>query len=218
MTDRTYGTYQYRPPKYADETRSRGAWVLTMPPAVRQRAKRVFGRLRPTRDETLVMADSIEVARDIRWFMERFPLEPVDDRSRRWLEQGAAEHLRQEEVIQEIAAGIYQRRELPTTPLKEPREYQLQAVDLLRERGRLILTDDLGLGKTYTALLNLVHDDALPALVVCPTHLPSRWATEISEAMPWLTTEIAKGTKPSVSAPARSFNASGAAPSSPTAA
>ena len=197
MTNRTYGTFEYRPPKFA-ETRSRGMWVLVLEPAVRQRAKRVFGRLAPSKTTNLVMADSIEVARDIAWFMERFPLEPKDDRSARWLEQGAAEHMRQEQVIAEISAGTYQRRELPTKPLKDAREYQLAAVDLLRERGRMILTDDLGLGKTFTALLNLTHDDALPALVVCPTHLPSRWETELREAFPWLTVEIAKSTKPSL--------------------
>lgn len=201
MNSRTYGTYEYRPPKFA-ETRSRGMWVLALEPAVRQRAKRVFGRLAPSRTTNLVMADSIEVARDIIWFMERFPLEAKDARSQRWLEQGAEEHVRQEQVIADIQAGTYQRVAPPLAPAKEPREYQLQAIDLLRERGRLLLTDEVGLGKTFTALLNLLHDDALPALIVPPTHLPTRWADELRDAFPTLSVEIAKSTRPSVRAAA----------------
>ncbi len=197
MTTRTYGTYEYLPPEFAN-ARSRGQWVLDLEPAVRQRARRIFGRLAPSRADELVMADSMEVARDISWLMERFPLEPADPRSARWLEQGAREHARQEQTIAEVMAGTYQRGELPTEPAKTAREYQLQAIDVLRTKGRLLLTDEVGLGKTFTGLLGLVHDDALPALVVPPTHLPPRWETELREAFPWLSYEIAKSTKPSI--------------------
>lgn len=72
----------------------------------------------------------------------------------------------------------------------------MAAVELLRARGRLLLTDDLGLGKTFTGLLNLVHPDALPALIVPPTHLPRRWMTELEEAFPWLSVHVAAKTTP----------------------
>jgi hypothetical protein len=199
VTTRTYGSYEYRPPEFADP-RSRGQWVLDLEPAVRQRARRIFGRLAPSRTTKLVMADSIEVARDIAWLMERFPLEAVDPRSQRWLSQGAEQHALHEQIVADVLAGTYERGVLPRTPAKEPREYQLQAIDVLRTKGRLLLTDEVGLGKTLTALLGLVHDDALPAVVVPPTHLPPRWVTELQEAFPWLTHEVARSTKPSLRA------------------
>ncbi|PPF64558.1 hypothetical protein C5E11_03985 [Clavibacter michiganensis] len=195
----TYGTYQYRPPKIG-EVRDRGSWVLTLEPAVRARAKRVFGRLKPSRQSNLVIGDTIEVARDIVWFMERFPLEPADHLSEQWLTQGSEEHIRQEEVIGQIQAGTYQRTSISRPPLKTPRDYQLSAIDLLRARGRLMLTDAVGLGKTFTGLLSVSYDDAFPALIVPPTHLPPRWVEELRDAFPWLTFEVAKTGKPSVRA------------------
>ncbi len=143
------------------------------------------------------MADTIEVARDITWFMERFPLLPKDDRSARWLEQGAAEHVRQDELIGAIAAGTYERTHGDMTPTKPAREYQLAGIDLLRAKYRMLLTDEVGLGKTFSGLLALTHSDALPALIVPPTHLPPRWVDEMKEAFPWLSFEIAKTGKPS---------------------
>lgn len=194
-----YGTYQYRPPKIG-EVRDRGSWVLTLEPAVRARAKRVFGRLKPSRQTNLVIGDTIEVARDIVWFMERFPLKAVDQISEQWLTQGAEEHIRQEDVIGQIQAGTYQRTSVSRPPLKTPRDYQLSAIDLLRARGRLMLTDAVGLGKTFTGLLAVSYDDAFPALIVPPTHLPPRWVEEMRDAFPWLTFEVAKSGKPSVRA------------------
>ncbi|TFC30095.1 DEAD/DEAH box helicase [Cryobacterium sp. MDB1-18-2] len=196
---RTYGTYEYRPAQWTDRN-SRGTWALTLEPAVRQRARRILGRTQATRASVVTISDSLETARDITWLMDRWPLLPVDARSERWLKQGAEEHRDQEAVVGQIIAGEYTRLDLPTAPAKEPRDYQLTAVDMLRARGRLLLTDEVGLGKTFTGLLNLVHQDALPALVVPPTHLPRRWVTELKEAFPWLTFEVAKKTTPSVRA------------------
>ena len=39
----------------------------------------------------------------------------------------------------------------------------------------MLLTDELGLGKTVTALGSFVAKGTLPALVVCPTHLAQQW-------------------------------------------
>jgi len=195
---RTYGTYKYTGP--VPGSRARGRWTLELEPAVRQRARRIFGRVSEDRRTALFITDTIEVARDLTWLMERWPLRPVDVHSERWLRQSSEEHARQEQLIGEIVTGQYERRDLPSKPAKEPRDYQLDAMQMLRIRGRYLLTDEVGLGKTFTGLLGLVHADALPALVVPPTHLPRRWETELKDAFPWLTYEIAKSTKPSIRA------------------
>ncbi|MFF2274198.1 SNF2-related protein [Agromyces sp. NPDC058136] len=195
---RTYGTYAYRGPQPG--TRARGAWVLDLEPAVRQRARRMFGRVQLDRRSRIVIGDTLDVARDLEWLIERWPLVPADEVSRRWLEHGAEEHRINEQAIAELMSGEYEHRELPNEPAKTARDYQLVALQLLRTRGRYLLTDEVGLGKTFTGLLGLVHNDALPALIVPPTHLPRRWETELKEAFPWLTYEIAKTTKPSLHA------------------
>lgn len=195
---RTYGTYKHEP-----ATRDqRALWTLDLEPAVRMRARRIFGRTQQTRTTIITMADTPEICRDLAWFMTRFPLVPADKTSKAHLQETTAAHEIREQQIHAALTGKTTRpaRLNPDrTPLKEPREYQQIAVDLLRARGRVLLTDEVGLGKTFTGLLNLVHDDALPALIVPPTHLPRRWVTEMTEAFPWLTHHVAAKTTPPAS-------------------
>lgn len=204
---RTYGTYQFRlPRKEADGRYVPALWVLEVDPSVRAKCRRVLVRVRPTRSSAIVVSDTVEVARDITWFMERYPLDPVDEKSRRRLGDRAAAHREQEDRITQILAGEYQRRQLLHEPAKPARDYQTLAVELLREKKRMLLVDEVGLGKTFTGLLNLTDPEALPAVVIPPTHLPRRWATEIKEAFPWLTFEIAKKTTPPIAAAMGAFS------------
>ena len=167
---RTYGTYAYQP----GPGRARGTWWLKLEPAVAVRAKRIFTRSQHDRTGMLIVSDADDVARDIEWLMERYPLEPHDTAARKQLKARANAHRETMAAVARVTTNTGGRLTLPTTPNKTPRDYQLAAVELLRARGRLLLTDDLGLGKTFTGLLNLVHVDALPALIVPPTHLPRR--------------------------------------------
>lgn len=189
---RTYGVYDFAPAP----GRARGTWGLLLEPAVAVRAKRIFTRARHDRSGQIVITDTDDVARDIEWLMERYPLRPNRPEAEQHLKARAAAHRETMAAVARVTTSAGARLNLPRTPQKTPRDYQLAAVELLRARGRLLLTDDLGLGKTFTGLLNLVHEDALPALVVPPTHLPRRWMTELSEAFPWLTVHLAKKTSP----------------------
>lgn len=193
---RTYGTYAYVPTGH-QSTNGKPAWSLKLEPAVAVRAKRVFARSRSTTAGRVLMLATDETARDIAWMMDRWPLEAEDDRSAHMLTAATERHaVREQQIVEALTSG---RRHAPLTvePAKEPREYQLTAIDLLRASGRLLLTDEVGLGKTFTGLLALAHVDALPAVVVPPTHLPSRWVAELQDAFPMLTFEVAKNTKPS---------------------
>ncbi|WP_345750094.1 DEAD/DEAH box helicase [Microbacterium rhizophilus] len=189
---RTYGTYDYVP----GNGRSRGQWGLKLEPAVAVRAKRIFTRVNQDRAGMLLISDADDVARDIEWLMERYPLVPFRPAAEQQLRSRADAHRETMAAVARVTEGKNARLELPTQPVKTPRDYQLAAVELLRARGRLLLTDDLGLGKTFTGLLNLVHEDALPALIVPPTHLPRRWMTELEEAFPWLDVHLAAKTTP----------------------
>ncbi len=193
---RTYGTYAYIPT--GDRwTAGKPTWSLTLEPAVAVRAKRIFARARSTTAGAVLMLATDETARDLTWLMERWPLEPADERSATTLASACGRHVERERTIAEVLTGRATLAPLTVAPAKEPRDYQRTAVELLRASGRLLLTDDLGLGKTFTGLLSLAHDDALPAVVVPPTHLPSRWVTELQEAFPTLRFEVAKKTTPS---------------------
>jgi superfamily II DNA or RNA helicase len=59
-----------------------------------------------------------------------------------------------------------------------------------RTSRRLLLGDDVGLGKTVSALAGLSEPDMLPALVVTLTHLPRQWKAEINRFLPDLKVHI----------------------------
>ncbi|TDX78697.1 helicase-like protein [Rathayibacter sp. PhB151] len=199
---RTYGRYHFQAPPFG--SRSRGTWQLELEPQVRTRARRIFGRLATTRTTVLEVAATPEVARDIEWLMDRWPLVPASARDQRFLEHAAEEH---RVVEQQVGAILDGRLDFAAgrTPSKEAREYQQAAIALLRTRGRMLLTDEVGLGKTFTALLALSYEDALPALVVPPTHLPPRWIAELQDAFPWLDFELARSKQPSIRARQRNL-------------
>lgn len=199
---RTYGTYQFRPTESgplalrAQLQHHTGTWRLDLEPAAATRVKRIFGRVQESRGGMIVVAHTLEVARDLAWAMERWPMRPRDSFSAALLEHSQNTHRTREREIGEVLAGTAPRLELPVDVAKTPREYQLQAIQLLKTRGRILLGDAVGLGKTFTSLLATTLEGALPALVVPPTHLPSRWVTELQEAFPSLTYSVARSSVP----------------------
>lgn len=198
---RTYGTYAYLPTGISGDERismaDRGKpmWALHLEPQVAIRAKRLFARARSTTAGQVVFTATPETGHDLTWLMQRYPLAAADEASTATLHGHTAEHQRLEVQIGQVLAGTHQPGPLSLEPKKTPRPYQLAAVDLLRTTGQLLLTDEVGLGKTLTGLLALAHEDALPAVIVPPTHLPSRWVAEIEESFPDLRFEVAKSTK-----------------------
>lgn len=204
---RTYGTYRWSPVLVDHDNPQRrvlgvrdGVWHLTMDPAVTARAKRVFARSIGNRQGQVAFAHSLEVARDLTWFMDRYPLEPANDESREKLLTATAAHLELEQQVGQILAGTAAPMRVPATVKKTAREYQLQALQLVKSRQRILLGDAVGLGKTFTSLLATTLEGALPAVVIPPTHLPPRWLTEIADAFPGLTTHVAKKTVPTAAA------------------
>lgn len=198
---RTYGRYGYieQPPADGSIRPSRGGhfgyWVLRCEPAVSMRAKRTFGRCAVNRKGDVYFAHTVETARDLEWFMERYPLQPVNQRSEQKLRAAAAQHRETEQTVHAILTGEHQGG-LAREPTVKPRDYQLAAMEMLRATGGLLLTDELGLGKTLTAALNFLHEDSLPALVVAPTHLASpkggRWVEELDTHFPFLRYHVLK--------------------------
>lgn len=75
------------------------------------------------------------------------------------------------------------------------RPYQSQAIDVVQRRHGLLLGDDLGLGKTYTAAGLFLLSEARPAAVVVQTHLQSQWEEKLT-SFTTLRVHKIKGTKP----------------------
>lgn len=188
---RTYGSYRFAPPQ-VEERASRGHWELTLEPAAAIRVKRILGRMRASVTGVVSVNHTDEVARDLQWFMERWPLVAADEFSANTLAGAASNHRTLEVRVGEIINDTAPALSMDLAPMKKPRDYQLTAAALVAARRRVLITDEVGLGKTFTAALTLTNPGALPALVVPPTHLPPRWITELSESFPWLSVEVAK--------------------------
>lgn len=194
---RTYGTVKLAQEGEAEPgaKRRRGAvWLIKAEPHVMVRIKRHFARVNAAHVGAVWIADSDEVARDLEWFCERYPLE-FDPAARAHLERRARDHRERETAIQAVLAGTYQAL-LRFDLALPPRDYQKVAAEMLLRTGRLLLADDVGLGKTASAIATFCDPRTLPALVVTLTHLPRQWEAEIKRFAPHLRTHILKSTRP----------------------
>lgn len=170
--------------KYAEKIR---AWVIHCEPHVSIRLKRVFGKLGKHSVGSHSISDTPENARDLEWFLERYPMKVVDEQR---LTARSQEHRDVAAMVANILEG---RSTPPAFDLEIPaREYQRSAAGLMLARGSLLLADDVGLGKTVSAICTFTDPRTLPAVVVTLTHLPRQWKAELARFAPQLNVHIVK--------------------------
>ncbi|KJR10261.1 DEAD/DEAH box helicase [Gordonia sihwensis] len=179
---RTYGTLTWTPD--GDSVAGRPTWVLDVHPHVAIKVKRLFPRIQEYRTNEILIADTPELAAELEWFTIRYPLE-MTDRTRTRLSAQARDHEDYITAIDNVLAGQHQFDEFPP-PARAPRPYQQTAADLAYLTGGLLLGDEVGLGKTQSALMMLRDPSTLPALIVVPTHLPKQWLRELNAVLPHL--------------------------------
>ncbi len=168
----------------------KGTWLVRAEPHVMMRLKRVFGRFRGKTPKTMTLRNTLEVCRDLAWFCERFPLE-IEQAD--YLARRSEDHREQAEHIAALFAGEIEPR--PFELAIPARDYQRIAAEAILRRGSLLLADDVGLGKTVSAIAALTDPTTRPALVVTLAHLPKQWQRELSRFAPNLRSHIInKGT------------------------
>ena len=64
---------------------------------------------------------------------------------------------------------------------KKLKDFQKLSATLFESVGRLLIADEVGLGKTVQAIACMMGNNKLPALVVVQTHLPNQWKEKIEE-------------------------------------
>lgn len=169
----------------------KGKWVIDAPPHIVLRLKRAFGSVSRKSHGKIRLSDTVENCRDLAWFLDRYPLD-VDPAL--YLQERAAQHKERETLVHALLQGTTTPREFR---LKyPPRDYQRVAADLALAARGLLLADDVGLGKTVTAIAMLTEPSTRPALVVTPSHLQRQWAAEIARFAPELETHIIKKGQP----------------------
>lgn len=191
----SYGQLTHHPPETInlgrDGSNTRPVWGIAARPHVMIRLKRMFPRVAANSAARIYLVDTTETARDIEWVTARYPLD-ADPATATRLAARAAAHLEREHAIDAILAG----RKAPLPSALDdagmtPRDYQQTFIDMARTVGRILLADDLGLGKTISAAFLLALEGALPALIVVPTHLPRHWVEQLAQCWPMLRSHVA---------------------------
>lgn len=182
---RTYGTLK----RDKGNFQRPAVWGIQCEPQVVLRFKRVFERVSKSQHDWVVLSDTIENCRELSWFVERYPMK-ISLEDRLYLTAQAEAHRRKLELITQIVSADYKP---PVFNLAlPPREYQSVAAELVLRNGGLLLADDVGIGKTISAICTFMDPKTLPALVVTLTHLPTQWEREIHRFAPNLRTHIIK--------------------------
>lgn len=172
-------------------SRDDNKWNITCLPYVRTKLRRVFPEVPQWASDVIPISDNIENCRDLLWFIERYPMEVAD---LNYMKESAAAHVKQSEQIINL---LDNKREHRAFPLAVPaRDYQEVAADLVTVVRGLLLGDDVGLGKTASAICPMTDPENLPALIVTLSNLPRQIEGQLMKFMPNLKTHILRTGKP----------------------
>lgn len=159
-------------------------------PHVQTRLRRLFGRISTTAGMAITLSNTPENCRDLEWFFQRYPVEISGHEE---LRAQAVEHREMEAHLETL---LDKPSTAPSIALaKPPRQYQEVAAALLTVVRGYLLADDVGLGKTVSAICPMADGAKLPAVVVCPAHMPRQWVQMLREFAPHLRVHrVRKGT------------------------
>lgn len=156
-------------------------WVITkLEPHVCIRIKQIFPKIPKTGTLPYRISRSIIVDCDLEWFMNRYPLD-ISEKDKKIMHEGKLAFDYQQAELEKILLPDYKPSEI--IGLREGqviRHYQQQAIDIAIRKRNLLIGDEGGLGKTYTAAGFLCAEKrALPAAVVCDAHMQKQWKEKI---------------------------------------
>jgi SNF2 family DNA or RNA helicase len=157
-------------------------WKIEAEPQILITLKNVFPRVMKDCRGAVTVKHTDEVCRNIEWFMMRYEFS-IDAKSLKVLKAGARKHRDTILRLEEIIDPNYKPKAIP---LAIPaRDYQRQAAEIFLRRGGLLIADDVGLGKTVTALAALADKRTLPAVVVTLAgRMPQQWESHCRRFLP----------------------------------
>jgi SNF2 family DNA or RNA helicase len=187
MAIKTYGELVY------DPGRDRFA-ITKADPHVCIKLKGLFAQLSETAVVPFYFPNTNEACADLQWFLHRYPM-LVDLYSVNRLSEGKMLFEQKINELEAIHLPDYKPAAVELRTGETARDYQLRGKETHIKVKRILLGDDLGLGKTLTAILSMLEPGVLPAVVVVQTHMPNQWKSQV-ERFTNLSVHIVKGTKP----------------------
>lgn len=168
-----------------------GAWYLEAEPHVAMMAKRIFKKISSTSACVMKIPGTPEVARDLEWFSLRYPLDIPD---KEFLETQARKHVDAVRRRDEVLAGTIKPRKFKLA--LPPRDYQSEAAEVMISQKSMILGDQVGLGKTCTAICVIAQQECQPTVIVALTHLAQQWKREINRFLPKISVHVVTKSSP----------------------
>lgn len=174
---------------YGTVALTKAGWRIEGEPFVRARIKRLFSKVEKKAADHITLSASPENTRELAWFLQRYPM-GMSAEDAQVMQRIAAQHVEAEARLSALVAG---QTPPANVQLAEPaRDYQLFAASVVALRHGLLLADDIGIGKTVSAIASAVLIGQYPVLVVVPAHLTRQWAASFKRFAPALTTHILK--------------------------
>lgn len=169
-------------------------FVLTGEPLVLQYAKRIFPGARVTRGGggRLEFHRTRREVSDLNWLLMRFPLnieqcKPILDRAR-----DDAVY----QVNSRMSGSDKTRVKPPSEFIGKLHPYQEVGTNFLVTNKRCLLSDSMGLGKSWTSLAAAATAGEYPVLVICQTHVQSQWQRMIGMLFDMNGASVPDGTNP----------------------
>lgn len=188
MVVKTYGSIVY-------DQKDKVWRIQQAEPHVRIKLKNVFPSINITDQPPYEFKDTLEWSADLKWFTDRYPLD-ISDADKKRLNKSNRLNTERINAMHAISLPTYKPQKIKLKKPWKPRKYQLQANEIFDHKKRYLLADPFGMGKTLTSILPMFKKERLPAIVVCPTHLPRQWKELGIERFTNLKTHIIKGTRP----------------------
>ncbi len=148
---------------------------------LRFKLKAIFQKIPKTQTKVFSFRNTKEHCADLEWFLQRYPMEMTVD-ARAELERGRSGFVEDRNAIEDILLPSWQPGHATGfKPGFAPVLIQSQAIEITRRLGRLLVIDDAGLGKTWTAMGTIMDPKLLPAAVIVKTHLATQWQKKFIE-------------------------------------
>ena len=187
--ERTYGKLEYQP--------HARRWVISgLEPQVAIRVKRIFPRISLTQVGLFGFADNDEARAELEWFLARYPM-VVSARDREMLAEGRVRFERIRSEVHQVLQPDWS----PAGELAQLRDgfalraNQARAVEVARRLGRLIVADDVGLGKTLAAIASVMDPRFLPVAIIVQPQLAIQWQRDFIQQFTTLTSHVIQGTQ-----------------------
>lgn len=178
-------------------------WMLSdIPPHIAIKLKSIFPIIPKTQVGVFTLPYTDLVSTDLEWFNDRYPMRMSIEDARMLVEARARHERGQNELAQILSGDWSPSTKIEFKPGMELYPYQAQAVEFVARLNRLLLMDDLGLGKSVSALGAIVKTRQLPAAIVVQSHLPSQWVNEFIKKFTYLTVHVIKTVAPYTLPPA----------------